>query len=82
MSKGLTIIGMRKRYKEHATAIKTAKENGHDMGFWKFTPLFKNVSICYCKKCKREIVCGLPLEPIIGRALKEQCGGNNETHKI
>ena len=79
MPKGLTLPGMRRRYKEHANALKTAKENGHDMGFWKFTPLFKNVSITYCKKCHKEIVCGLPLEPIIGRTLTEQCGEDDES---
>ena len=67
------VFKMRELIKEQQGAEKIAKENGHDLTFWRHSCVFEHISIAYCKKCQREIVCGLPLESPIGRALKEKC---------
>ena len=71
-----TVYRMRKVLREQRDAKKLAEENGHDMTYWRYADVFEHTSICYCKKCQREVVIGLPLESPIGRALKEKCGEN------
>ncbi len=78
MTKRLTQYGMNKRIKKHKEALKQAEELGHTMGVWRFSKVYTNVSISYCSVCQREIVCGLQLESVIGRALKENCNDKNE----
>lgn len=67
------VFKMRKLLQEQKDAENIAKENGHDLTFWRHSCVFEHISICYCKKCQKEIVCGLPLVSPIGRALKENC---------
>lgn len=72
-AKRLSPYGLRRRAEAQRKAMKLAEELGHELSTWTFSEIFPIVSIAYCVKCHREVVCGLPLLPTVGRALKEEC---------